>query len=686
MENNNLIKELKTKKNYVDTLNIHNILSITDLLKFYPRAYKDFSNIYKIKDVPENEMCSIKGNVGSVYHRKGRSMLISTATIYDETGNIKVTWFNQYHLRQLIRKGQELVLTGKVVIGPKGGKSMNSPDYENIETNTIHSQRIIPIYYEPEIVGTKKRIKSKWFREKIYTILDNGIVLNDYMPKQILEKFDLININDAIKNIHFPDDNESLMKSIKRLSFDELFFLQLKNGLHRNKWKKSLSEKNIPNLNNAAIDTEQVNDLPFQLTNAQKRVLDEIYTDIKSGDLMLRLMQGDVGSGKTIVAFLVAISFIKEGFQVAIMAPTEILAKQHFYNFLKTFKKNNINVQLITGSFTPKEKKEIKKQISTGSANLIIGTHAIIQDDVLFKNLGIAIIDEQHRFGVNQRQKLTKQGGPHLLNMTATPIPRTLALTLYGDQDLSVIDESPKGRKEIITRYIPENKRKDSEIWIDNQIDKGRQVYIICPLIDDSEVLEVKSATKEYERLKKTVFKERKIGLLHGKLKQAEKDAIMDDFKSNKIEILVSTSVVEVGIDVPNATIIIIEDSERFGLSQLHQFRGRVGRGIHQSYCFVFSQSKSIESRNRLMALVNNSDGFKLSELDLKLRGPGEVYGVKQSGIPNLKLAKLDDIELIEYAKRAAFRIIEIDPTLDSFKELKDEYINFKAKIYNEEF
>jgi ATP-dependent DNA helicase RecG len=418
--------------------------------------------------------------------------------------------------------------------------------------------------------------------------------------------------------------------------------------------------------------------LPFKLTGAQNRVLKEIFTDLEKSYPMSRLVQGDVGSGKTIVAALSALNVVKNGYQVAVMAPTEILAKQHYKTFVKVLAPYSLNIQFIAGSTTKKQKENLLMRMANGTVDIMIGTHSLIQDKIVFKNLGLAIIDEQHRFGVQQRNILKSYGSPHLLTMTATPIPRTLAITLYGDQDLSVIDEMPAGRKPVITRMVSEKKRLDAYRWIEDQINKGRQAFVICPLIEESETLEVKSVLEEYQYLQEHIFPQFEIALLHGKMKQEEKDQIMKDFKDNKVKILVSTSVIEVGIDVPNASIMLIEGAERFGLSQLHQFRGRVGRGEHQSYCFLFNTKLSKIGEIRMKAMERENSGFKLSEIDLKLRGPGEVYGQKQSGIPDLKMANLNDLNTLKKAREAAETIIEKDPLLKNHFSLHQKLTSVK--------
>jgi ATP-dependent DNA helicase RecG len=413
-----------------------------------------------------------------------------------------------------------------------------------------------------------------------------------------------------------------------------------------------------------------IEQLPFKLTEAQQKSLEEIFADLSQEFPMSRLLQGDVGSGKTIVAGIAIYNTLKHKFQAALMAPTEILAEQHYRTISKLFSQEKFNIQYLSGSIKIAEKNRLYQGLATGTIDLVIGTHALIQSDVQFQNLGLAVIDEQHRFGVEQRSILKSHGTPHLLSLSATPIPRTLAMTIYGDQDLSIIDEMPAGRLPIVTRIVPEKKRQDAYLWIADRVKAGRQAFVVCPLIDESDILELKSVTTEYENLQKHIFPDLQIGLLHGRLKAAEKDEIMAKFKANEYQILVSTSVIEVGIDVPNATIMMIEGAERFGLSQLHQFRGRVGRGEHQSYCFLFMQNESQTAKQRLKAMVDHHSGFKLSEIDLELRGPGQIYGVRQSGIPDLKMASLTDSIAIAKARQAAEKIIKLDPELKQYPEL----------------
>jgi ATP-dependent DNA helicase RecG len=663
---------LRTTKKHLDLLTSLGIQTVDDLLKYYPRAYADNSTYTKILDMKLDETNTVLGSIKSLHTIKTRTGKKLTKGVFqDETGSIEVVWFNQPHLQHYLPRNKEIVLSGKLKM-TAGRLAFQSPSHEilNKYQEQVHTGRIVPVY--PETEG----LSSKWLREKINPLIDDWVKLyEEYMPEEILKAENLMDLRTAIKNIHFPENDEKLKKARERLSFDELFLLQLKVLSKKREWQKvsSQQEKGIESKKDKL--EKFIKNLPFELTGAQKRTIDEILEDIEKPYPMHRLLQGDVGSGKTIVAVIAALNTILSGYQVVIMAPTEILAKQHYQSFLRFLKEYSLNIQFIAGSTSAKQKQEVIKQMKTGTADIIIGTHALIQDKIGFKKLGLAIIDEQHRFGVKQRGRLKEIGeSPHLLSLSATPIPRTLAITVYGDQDLSIIDEMPAGRQKIITRIVPEEKRQDAYRWIEDQVLKGRQTFVICPLIDESDFLEVKSVLQEYERLSEHIFKDLKVGLLHGKLKQEEKDIIMDDFNENKTNILVSTSVIEVGIDVPNATIMIIEGSERFGLAQLHQFRGRVGRGEHQSYCFLFTNNATQEGLKRLKAMEQHHSGFKLAEIDLDIRGPGEVYGVKQSGLPDLRMASLTDSELIARARRRAEEVLASDSKLLNYEKLSQKF------------
>lgn len=666
-----LNKVLNTTKGHLDKLEHLGVKKVEDFLLYFPRAYNDVTQYTRIVDIRTDEINTIKGRLDSLFTTNTKNGKKITRGIFsDETGSIEVIWFNQPHLSKFLPRKKTIILSGKAKFS-FGKVSLQGPAYEipQADRDSIHTGRIVPVYHETE------GVTSKWFREKLAPVINDWIKeIKEYMPEEILNEHNLIGYREAVKNIHFPENDEQLKKAVERLSFDELFLLQL--GAIQKKWYwQSIKEDQKVNLQIKTDDIMKViNALPFQLTNAQKKVLKEILADLNKNVPMSRLVQGDVGSGKTIVAAIAALNTVKNGKQVAIMAPTEILAKQHYQTFVKILSSHGLNIQFIAGSTTKKQKEDIIRQMKTGTVDIMIGTHALIQDKIGFKDLGLAIIDEQHRFGVKQRDTLKSFGSPHLLTMTATPIPRTLAITIYGDQDLSIIDEMPKGRQKIITKTVTEKKRIQANRWIEDQIKKGRQAFVICPLIDESDTLGVKAVTQEYALLKEHIFPEFEIGLLHGKLKQAEKDDIMQKFNENKINILVSTSVIEVGIDVPNATIMLIEGAERFGLSQLHQFRGRVGRGDNQSYCFLFtSEGLSEDGKTRLKAMEQHSSGFKLAEIDLELRGPGEIYGIKQSGIPDLKMANLTDSITIEKARKSAEEIIKKDPLLKEYPSLAEK-------------
>ncbi|MFA6305263.1 MAG: ATP-dependent DNA helicase RecG [Candidatus Gracilibacteria bacterium] len=677
----NLEKVLRTTKKHIEKLSSLGVNTVRDLLLYFPRDYNDTREFTKIKDIIPNEVSTIKGKLTSLFNISTKfGKKITRGIFTDSTGSIEIVWFNQPHLTRMLPRNKEIILSGKAKIGFRK-IAIQNPSYEIIKPyeEQIHSGIIAPVYHETE------GITSKWIREKIKPLVDEWLsFFDEHLPQEVLSEHNLMDIREAIKNVHFPESEYLLKQARKRLAFDELFILQLKVLQRKWYWQHATQSKAKIIETNLEILKEAIASLPFELTTAQKKALKDVLDDIKKPYPSSRLIQGDVGSGKTVVAALAALNVVKNGYQVAIMAPTEILAKQHYSTFVKILTKYNLNVQFISGSTTKKMKEDVIRQMKTGTVDIVIGTHSLIQEDIGFKNLGLAIIDEQHRFGVKQREILKNYDSPHLLSMTATPIPRTLAIVVYGDQDLSVIDEMPKGRQEIITRVVPENKRIEAYRWIEDQIAKGRQAFVICPLIDESDMLEVKSVIREYAYLQEIIFPKLKLGLLHGRLKQEEKDSCMEDFKNNKINILVSTSVVEVGIDVPNATIMLIEGSERFGLSQLHQFRGRVGRGVHQSYCFLFTGQLSEEGKTRMQSMEKYSSGFKLAEIDMQLRGPGEVYGIRQSGIPDLKMASLTDSETIEKARNSASKIINKDPLLKTFPLLAEKITEIQEVFVND--
>ncbi|MDP4008000.1 MAG: ATP-dependent DNA helicase RecG [Candidatus Peregrinibacteria bacterium] len=665
----NLSSVLRTTSRHIKKLAELEIRTVRDFLMYFPRRY-EYQSETNILELKPGDKQVIKGVLSNFSSKKIRGMDILSALVTDNTGSLEVVWFNQPYLKQKLAPGDSVTLAGKVKFD-FGKITMQNPSVELKGKDQVHSAEIIPIYSEKDIEGQNGRISSKWLREKLHPLMYMTEYLEDPYPNEIRERNELLPMKEAIKEVHFPTSEEKLEKAKERLAFDELLFLQISALQKKWAWRKGVEgfEKKIKL--DKKLNKEFLNGLPFKLTGAQDRSLKEICGDLDMDYPMLRLLQGDVGSGKTVVAAAAALQAVKAGFQVAVMAPTSILTEQHCRSFKKMLEQFGIKVELILGSLPAKDKKERTTMLANGEIDIVIGTHAIIQDSITFKNLGLAIVDEQHRFGVKQREKLKEFGNPHLLNMSATPIPRTLALTIYGDQDISVIDELPPGRQEIMTRIVPEHKRSDAYTWIAEQIEEGKQAFVICPLVEESEKLEnVKAATEEFERLKAHIFPNFKLGLLHGRLTSEEKDSIMKSFSANEIQILVSTSVVEVGIDVPNSTIMMIEGAERFGLSQLHQFRGRVGRGAHQSYCFLFPHHFTDENKQRLIAMVKHSSGFKLSEIDLELRGPGAVYGVRQSGVPDLRMATFSDGRIIKKARIEAEKLISEDPLLTNYPRL----------------
>jgi ATP-dependent DNA helicase RecG len=655
----NLTRVGKTTASRLKKLGIFTVL---DLLYYFPFRYDDFSQLVKIKELVPNQIVSIKGKIILINNRRShrKRMVITEALIEDETGTIKVIWFNQPFLTKNLEVGDEIFLSGKVEFDNLGLQFI-SPAYEKITgQESLNTAKIVPVY------PLTSNLTQKQLRFLINMALQSVKLIPEWLPADILAKQKLISLGLALKQVHFPKDFTNLEKARSRLKFDELFLIALQNQLLR----QYLFQNSAPQIKFKEKEIKKfVNNLDFQLTADQKKAAWQILLDLEQVKPMNRLLEGDVGSGKTIVAALAILNVALNSYQAVLMAPTEILAKQHYNSLIKFFKNFKIKIALLTHSekiLNQEEnlsKIEVLDKIKNGEIDLIIGTHALIQDEVEYKNLGLIIVDEQHRFGVEQRKKIKdKNKGqklPHFLSMTATPIPRSLALILYGGLDLSMIKEMPKGRKKIITRLISEQNRFKAYQFIRQEIKSGRQVFVICPLIDPSDKLGVKSVTEEFKKLDKEVFPDLKIGLLHGKLKAKEKEGIMKEFKANKIKILVSTSVIEVGIDIPNATIMMIEGAERFGLAQLHQFRGRVGRGEYQSYCFLFTANGAPKTLERLEALVKSNDGFALAEYDLQFRGPGEVYGTRQSGLPDLQIATLNDLELINLTKQEAKEFLE---------------------------
>lgn len=658
------------------------IRTINDLIEYYPKKYIDYEGRTKIKDLIEGTNVTVMGIISNVSIFQSKNKLtIHNIIISDGTGRIKISFFYKLQNRKMLEfyKSKYPLNSAIIAIGTvKKDNFTHKPtldkpeiqvltaELDDEEDKELYEGKIIPVYPLCENLNAKTLIKSiKNAIEKFEEFLE------DKLPDEIIKKRNLMNYKDAIKKIHFPKNNEELTRARFRLVYEELFLMQLNLALIREETKKLNSAK--LEIKKGGLVDKFVRSLPFELTNSQKEAFGEILKDIKSPHPMQRLLQGDVGSGKTVVACMVLLAAIENHCQGAIMAPTEILATQHYKNFTKWLLPMGISVGLFLGKNTAKVRNEMLSNLKNGQMNIAIGTHALIQNEVEFNNLGVVVIDEQHRFGVNQRMRLFSKGkSPQMLTMTATPIPRTLALTVHGDLDVTTIDELPKGRLPVITTLTSSIGRNNAYEKIKEEIKKGHQAYIVYPLIDESETISAKNATKEAERLSQTVFKDYKIGLLHGKLKAEEKDKVMADFKNKVYDILVCTTVVEVGVDVPNATVIIIENAERFGLSQIHQLRGRVGRSDIQSYCILITGKASKTTREKLSVLEQTNNGFIVAQKDLEIRGPGEFLGTRQSGINEFSLFDFTkDIKILELARQDAFDFIKHNDIKD-FPKLKN--------------
>lgn len=652
-----------------------NIRTIEDLQSFFPRDYQDRRSPCSISQLKEDRPAYVRGKVELIIKdpfRRGKKQILRIL-VSDDSGKLEVVFFNARYLADTFKVGSSFDFFGKPSLS-YGKMQMVHPDFSTAEKAS--PQGILPVY--PLTSGLSQKEMRTW--QKIALL--EAPAATEYLPEDLVKRNRLCGLDYAISNVHFPKEKEPLLQGKYRLVFDELLALQT--GLLAARQNAVSGKKGLvfdPNVD----EKDYVQKLTYDLTGAQQRVIDEIINDLQSGKVMNRLVQGDVGSGKTVVAETALYKAVKSGFQGVMMAPTELLAKQHYGGLRQGFAHHNIKVGLLTGSMTAKEKREVLEQLASGEIQILVGTHAIIQPDVVFHKLGLVITDEQHRFGVNQRAKLSEKGdNPHVLVMTATPIPRTLAVILYGDLDISIIDELPPGRQKIITRATDESHRDICYDFVEKELEKGRQAYVVAPLIDESEVLEVKSAEELYQELKSR-FKNKKAALLHGGMKQQEKDDIMTRFYANEIQVLVSTVVIEVGINVPNATVMVIENAERFGLAQLHQLRGRVGRGSHQSYCMLVSKESSEVAQQRAQIMVDSQDGFYIAEEDLKLRGPGEIFGTRQHGVPDLNLADLaKHMKILNRVKKEADCIIKEDPLLET-----EKYAGLKtrvAKLFGEDF
>ncbi len=712
---------------YAKKLKKFGIKTVQDLLFYFPSRYDDFSEIISIKDARQRlkETVCVQGIITDIKNTRSfkKWMTITEATVQDNSGEIKIIWFNQPYLAKSLKEDDFVCLAGKVALY-KEGIYLNNPAQERINEigeneELTHTGRIVPVYAET------RGVTSRWLRYVIKPLLYRfSEQVPESLPIEIIKKYKFLPVNEALWQLHFPESFEHADAAKARFSFEELFLIQL-NVL---KQRAKLMQKKSPvcKMDNDLMK-KFTDSLPFKLTDSQKKCAFAILKDLEKSSPMSRLLEGDVGSGKTVVAAMASLSALKNGHQVAFMAPTEILAKQHFKSISELLKDFNVKIGLLTGKEARicKEdetfevsKKSLNGDLENGQIDIAIGTHSLIQKTITFKDLALVVLDEQHRFGVEQRDHLIKNKKlvPHLLSMTATPIPRTLALTVYGDLDLSLIDEMPKNRKKIKTVIVTPTQRKEAYDFIEKEVKDGKGVFVICPKIENKKSLsmpgfdaekpgitgsfvpqnypsnslaslalqEVKAVKEEYERLSTKIFPDLRITMLHGKMKAAEKEKIMIDFKNGEIDILVSTSVVEVGVDVPRATIMMIEGAERFGLSQLHQFRGRVGRSDMQSYCFLFTTSPDQLNRKRLKALVESNNGFELAQKDLEIRGPGSLYGTQQWGLPDMAMQGLSNIFLVEKTRTAAKEILEKDPNLEKYPLLKERLKQFEKRIHFE--
>lgn len=654
------------------------ITTAEELLRYYPRTYDIYEEPVEIASAEEDKTVSIRATIATgIYINQIRNLQVLTTTVADASGRLPVAWFNAPYLRGTLKKGSVFILRGKI-IRKKGRPQMEHPEiftpaaYEEI----IHSMQ--PVY------GLTKGLSNKMITKLVHQILDTRPLHGEYLPEEIRERYQLADANYAIRTVHFPKNMQELLTARKRLVFDEFLLFVLAIQLLKEKTEEA---PNTFPMKPVWTTEEIIEGLPYDLTGAQKNVWHEIERDLSGHKLMSRLVQGDVGSGKTVIAFLAMVLSAENGFQSALMVPTEVLANQHYEGFLRLMEEQNIascHPVLLTGSTTARQKREIYQKIADGEVNVIIGTHALIQEKVEYKNLGLVITDEQHRFGVRQREALTTRGNPpHVLVMSATPIPRTLAIILYGDLDISIIDELPAKRLPIKNCVVGTSYRPKAYSFIEKQVQMGRQAYVICPMVEESEGLEAENVTDYARKLQEVLPDEIRVEILHGKMKPKEKNRIMEAFASDEIQVLVSTTVVEVGVNVPNATVMMVENAERFGLAQLHQLRGRVGRGEHQSYC-IFIQGNNEENTSKRLKILNESnDGFYIAGEDLKLRGPGDLFGIRQSGLMEFKIGDIyNDAGILKNASEAAGEILalDFDLILPQHKALKEHLKGYMSE------
>lgn len=654
------------------------ITTAEELLRYYPRTYDIYEEPVEIASAEEDKTVSIRATIATgIYINQIRNLQVLTTTVADASGRLPVAWFNAPYLRGTLKKGSVFILRGKI-IRKKGRPQMEHPEiftpaaYEEI----IHSMQ--PVY------GLTKGLSNKMITKLVHQILDTRPLHVEYLPEEIRERYQLADANYAIRTVHFPKNMQELLTARKRLVFDEFLLFVLAIQLLKEKTEEA---PNTFPMKPVWTTEEIIEGLPYDLTGAQKNVWHEIERDLSGHKLMSRLVQGDVGSGKTVIAFLAMVLSAENGFQSALMVPTEVLANQHYEGFLRLMEEQNIascHPVLLTGSTTARQKREIYQKIADGEVNVIIGTHALIQEKVEYKNLGLVITDEQHRFGVRQREALTTRGNPpHVLVMSATPIPRTLAIILYGDLDISIIDELPAKRLPIKNCVVGTSYRPKAYSFIEKQVQMGRQAYVICPMVEESEGLEAENVTDYARKLREILPGEIKVEILHGKMKPKEKNRIMEAFASGEIQVLVSTTVVEVGVNVPNATVMMVENAERFGLAQLHQLRGRVGRGEHQSFCIFIQVNNEENTSKRLKILNESNDGFYIAGEDLKLRGPGDLFGIRQSGLMEFKIGDIyNDAGILKNASEAAGEILalDFDLILPQHKALKEHLKGYMSE------
>jgi ATP-dependent DNA helicase RecG len=677
------------------------VRSIRDLLYLFPRRHNDFSRVTRIAELVPGEVQTIVATVWEAHETTlGQGTGAVQAVVGDETGNVRVVWFGRRsYLAKLLKPNTRVVISGRVELF-KGEKVFESPEYELLagQENLVHTGRLVPVY--PLTEGLSPRT----LRRIVAQALDQWLPwLGDFLPEGVVGEVGLLPLPQAIQEAHYPSDIASKEAARRRLAFDELFLLQMAVLMRRRDWQEGA--EGVPLRTDRRLLDTFLGSLPFTLTQAQERSLGEILSDMEKGTPpMSRLLQGEVGSGKTVVALAALLVAVGNGYQGSVMVPTEVLAEQHFATistllggvarpvqeeglitvYLDPLPRP-ISIGLLIGSLRRSLKEELHRRIAQGTLDIVVGTHALIQEEVEIPRLALVVVDEQHRFGVLQRAALREKGRcPHVLVMSATPIPRTLALTLYGDLDISVIDQLPPGRQRVETYWVSPERRPDAYAFVRREVQAGRQAFVICPLIEESEAVEAKAATEEYQRLSREVFPDLRVGLLHGRMPLREKEDVMRRFRDGQLDILVSTPVVEVGIDVPNATVMLVEAADRFGLAQLHQFRGRVGRGEHKSYCFLLADSPSPEAMERLEAMRRIYDGFQLAEVDLSLRGPGDFFGTRQSGLPNLRMARLSDQDLLKMAREKASSILEEDPRLTAHKALAREVSRFLGQVTGE--